>query len=111
MDQPMLTKDNGETVPLEVGCVFAGQRGHYIGQAVIREAYELGWDNPEALEAADQYDMSYFEETWKYGDVWQDLVDEAEKYLNDHTTGAVWGWWDGEYWLQTTDWWDEADPV
>ena len=109
MEQPTLTKDNGEVVPLELGCVFAGHRGHYIQQSIIRLALELGWVNPDAEKAANEYDDNYSDLEWEFFDVWHDMADEATTYLNDHTTGAHWDWWDGEFHLQTMDWWDADD--
>ena len=109
MEQPVLTKDNGETVPLQTGCVFASHRGHYIQQSIIRQALELGWVNPEAEQAANEYDDNYSNLEWEFFDAWFDMADEATDYLNDHTTGARWDWWDGEFHLQTLDWWESDD--
>jgi hypothetical protein len=38
-----------------------------------------------------------------------DLSDEAEQWLNDHVApdGCSFGWHDGSFFLQTTEWWSE----
>jgi len=103
---PVLTKPNGEIVPLTLGCVFASPRGHYIGRDVVQAAVSLGWDDADAVRAADSYEESW-DHDWEFFDAWYDIVDNAVQYLNDHTTGAVWDWFDGDFMVQDSDWWEE----
>jgi hypothetical protein len=88
---------NGE--PISAGVVPMGSApfGHYVSLAVVTTAIDLGWADTHAAGAAETYDEHYSDEDWPYTDQWQDMVDEAEHWLNDNTTGGLWHWADGDF--------------
>lgn len=73
--------------PVQTGCVAEGRRGWYAGLRVIEEAQGLGWElDAEGQAAVDAYyggsdDLDIMEVVSGQGGI----VDEAERWLNDHT--------------------------
>jgi hypothetical protein len=83
------------------GC--SSPNGHYVGLNVVWTALDLGWQDTMAAAAAETYDEHYADEGWPYADHWHDIVDDAEKWLNEHTTGGLWHWADGDFRLDLTE--------
>lgn len=91
-------------IPVVPGIVPGGSspNGHYVGLAVVQTALEFGWADTMAAGAAETYDEHYADEGWPHADHWHDIVDDAEKWLNEHTTGGLWLWTSGDFRLVAT---------
>jgi hypothetical protein len=77
--------------------------GHYVGLNVVRTALEFGWPDTMAAGAAETYDEWYHREDWAHADHWQDIVTDAEDWLNEHTEGGLWHWDDGDFRFDLTE--------
>lgn len=91
----------------EVGCYAEGSRGWYAGERVIDVAIDFGWELDAEAEAAVE---RYYHGEDRFDNDSDDLVevvagqggivDEAEEWLNDHTSeGFLWHWHEGEFFL------------
>lgn len=90
---------NGTVYPIVPG-VPAGcssPNGHYVGMNVVMTALDFGWADTMAAAAAETYDEHYADEDWPHRDHWYDMVTDAERWLNEHTEGAMWHWADGDF--------------
>lgn len=76
------------------GC--SAPNGHYAAHAVVLLALEAGWGDEEAASAAASYEASVHDPDWDF-DLWYEVLNEAEEYLNDVTEGGVWLWDDGDF--------------
>lgn len=86
------------TAGIPAGC--SAPNGHYVGAAVVLTAAAFGWDDYLAVEAAADYANHYADCEW--GEGWQDIVDDAERWLNEVTEGAMWLWHSGDFRLVAT---------
>lgn len=96
-----MPKTNGHTV--ETGCYAEGHRGWHAHAHVIELAEGFGFPlDDEARELVHAYDTNDHADDDHNTrlEVVLDIMDEAEAWLNDHTTaGYVWHWRDGEFFL------------
>lgn len=105
-------KVNGAT--FEPGCYIDGHWGQYATDRLAEIAERIGWapdtwmqDPRKIRRRAELYEIS--DETEQ--DLWElfhACDDEIIEWLNDHTEDGVWGWQDGELFLQTEEEWQHA---
>jgi hypothetical protein len=98
------------------GCVAAGHRGWYVGQAAIEEAQAFGFElDAEGQAAVERYYSYMTNESTpeEHSELFEivvgqgGIVDEATEWLNDHTHGirkrdgadVTWGEVEGEWFL------------
>lgn len=89
--------------PINPGVVLSSPHGHYVSKAVIETALGLGWEDDDAADAVESYDDNYFDQSWRHFEYWYDMVDDAERWLNDNTEGGVWHWFDGDFRVDTDE--------
>lgn len=78
----------------DVGCYVDSTHGIYAPNRVCSLAKLFGWnDLPDNVDTAEPLDLEY--------------ADEAEAWLNKNVAseGCSFGWHDGEFHYQTTEWW------
>lgn len=106
-------------VPKDAGCYVDGHWGQYAVAHMVSRAEEFGYDNPEVIALADRH----MDECTHGGithegiqpltddehEILIDASDEVENWLNEHIApeGYFFGWHDGEFFLQSQEWWDE----
>jgi hypothetical protein len=95
---------SARVTPADSGCWVAGHHGHYASAIVIETALNYGWHDTQAAEIAARYP----ELTEHEQDVLNDVVNDAEQWLNEHIApeGYSFGWHDGEFFLWTTEEWE-----
>ena len=112
--------------PADAGCWIDGHWGQYGPDRLVSLAVTEGWDvNPDddefvAMAQARLDDIGTARTTFEdlceqHGyteshalECITDLSTEAEQYLNDQCPeGYSFGWHDGEFYLQSTEWWEE----
>lgn len=87
----------------DAGCLFDGAAGQTANdRRVVELATRYGFESP--LDVAHAIERDY--------DV-SDIVAEATEYLNGEghaaPEGYSFGWHDGDYFLQSTEWWEDAE--
>jgi len=101
---------------VETGCYIAGHHGIYAIYDMIRLAEKLGWEYLES-----HYDDEDLVKAYEEGNTGEngyeiaseavsDIADKAENWLNENVApdGQSFGWYEGEFYLQETEWWEEA---
>jgi len=90
----------------EVGCYVSGHSGVHGAREVIDLAVDAGFiiSSPEDYAAVLRYDnndMDYDGSDSNEAEITNDLLDEAERWLNDNAVeeGFSFGWSDGEFFL------------
>jgi hypothetical protein len=105
----MSIKINGHDV--EPGCYCEGHRGQYGPDHVFDLAVSFGFpvkslhDDMNLLRAVAER-LDEVGDRDKAADLWQyrqDLMDDIETWMNDNTVRGVWGWDDGEFFLEYAD--------
>ena len=104
----------------EAGCWLEGSRGWYAKATLVRIASARGMPLSEDDYALlDAYESGYISEiTLSTGERVDPvecvagqvgMAEEAKSWLNDNVApdGYYFGWHDGEFFLQSLDWWDE----
>ena len=87
-----------ESTMLEPGCYIDSHWGHYQSQRIIEMAMDLGWPDPAPKETANllsQYPDLDLDDNPNAADIWYDIVDEAEEYINDRHVPE--GYWFGHH--------------
>lgn len=85
---------------LEPGPYIGAPQGHYQSALIVQHALELGW-KPHDINRAEYWAAHYMEHghipdahpdtTMDDPEIWNELVDEAEAYINDnHTPEGYW---------------------
>lgn len=92
-----IVKVNGQDWQTGIPSGCSSPNGHYVGCNVVLTAIDAGWRDRDAEDAALSYADRYWRDDWDYADTWQDIVDEAESYLNNVTEGGIWIWTDGDF--------------
>ena len=102
-----------KATPDEAGCYVDGSWGQYGIAHMIFRAKEFGYDDEEAIALASKHLDSMHghneglstDEYWLLGD----YTNEAEAWLNENAApeGFYFGWLDGEFFLQSEEWWEE----
>ena len=98
---------NGHRV--DTGCWVDSHHGHYVGMEAILLAIRLGWDDIQAAQAAYEYPDHGGDPAWEFYPIWFDIIDAAEGWLNSHTEGGVWQFWEGNLMLWTNSEYDEEN--
>lgn len=93
-------KCNGHDIT--AGEVAGSHCGHYVSKIAVQTALELGWEDDDAQGAVDTYDDDYAEINWPYFDSWFGIVDDAERWLNEHSDGLLWYFYDGSFHVDET---------
>lgn len=78
----------------DVGCYVDSTHGIYITNRICALAKLFGWNGlPDYVNTSESLDLEY--------------ADEAEIWLNKNVAseGCSFGWLDGEFHYQTTEWW------
>jgi len=87
----------------EVGCFVSGHFGVHGTKEVIDLAVDAGFIilPPEDYEAVERYDSNEMEYDANDPEITMDLLDEAERWLNDNAVeeGFSFGWDMGEFFL------------
>lgn len=103
-----------QVTPADAGCYVDGHWGQYGTARVIEIAAELGYSDRDALEYARRHlaSMGPSTDPGLADDEYDAMIgyaDDAESWLNDHVApaGHSFGWSDGEFFLQSADWWDQ----
>jgi hypothetical protein len=109
-----------KATPADAGCYVEGWWGQYAGAHMIMRATEFGYDDAQAIDLASRKLAEMAPVTAAvfgdpvgirdYEEEWLDAVsEEAEQWLNDNVAPEdyYFGWHDGEFFLQSVDWWDE----
>lgn len=80
------------------GLVLDGHFGWHNHVRMLQTAEGLGWKiDPELQAVMDRYDA---DDSDPDHEIIFDAMDEAEQWLNDHTSeGFVWYWYEGEFFL------------
>lgn len=86
---------------LTTGVVLESSRGHYAARMLVEYALYYGWDDADARQAVDEYDLYHGYERWRYADTWYDITEDALTHLNLITEGGVWWWSEGDLRLDT----------
>lgn len=88
---------------LETGCYIDGHHGHYGSAEVILLAADLGYNTFQDITSAKEYLAG--------GDVeWiMEMADDAEHWLNENIAAPehYFGWFDGEFFYQTAEWFED----
>jgi hypothetical protein len=91
----------------DAGCLIDGHHGWHAHAIMIRLAESYGYQ----LTAPVSVIVAAYERTGDgmYVDVVTDVMDSAEAWLNEHVApdGYSFGWHDGEFFLQSVEWWQE----
>lgn len=108
-----ITQKDGSVI--ETGCYVDGHWGHYAGAHMIMRATEFGYSDDDVIALAQKKLATMFptngpELADDEHEVLSDMVDEAESWLNDNAApeGYSFGWWEGEFYLWSTEDWDVA---
>lgn len=104
-----------KALPKDAGCYVDGHWGQYGVSRVIDVAAGFGFDDAEALDLASRHMALYGPSSAPEltDDDWDSLIwasERAEQWLNDNIAPQdhYFGWYDGEFFLQSVDWWDET---
>ena len=105
---------NETKITPDVGCYVDGHWGQYGIARVIIIAKDYGWDDDDAIKIAEKHLASMGPSTNPSldDDEWEllsDATQAAEDWLNDNVSdnNHSWGWNDGEFFYQSTEWWVE----
>ena len=100
--------------PSDAGCWVDGHWGQYASANVIEMAAAHGWDDAEALGLAQKHLASMGPSTSEElsdeeFSTMMAAIDEAEEWLNENVApeGFSFGWFDGEFFLMSEEWWSE----
>jgi hypothetical protein len=106
--------DITKALPADAGCYVDGHWGQYAVAHMVARATEFGYANAEVIDLADHKlatmyptngpELSLDDEEWL-----SEASDEVENWLNDNVApeGYSFGWYEGEFYLQSQQWWDE----
>lgn len=108
----------------DAGCWIDGHLGHYISAEVIRVAVLHGWNDLDALRAAEKYfqynrSVNHIEPTWTpeeegaNAEFVYEVADEAVRWMNENVApeGYSFGFFEGEFFLwANTQWNDDWEP-
>lgn len=89
---------------MDAECIFDGHHGQYIYQMIVDLADSLRWrmsaQDRERYDAREDNTASEF---------MIELADDAELWLNSVHARKGWsyGWYDGEFFYATNEWWEE----
>lgn len=78
----------------DVGCYVDSTHGIYATNRVCALAKLFGWNGlSDYVDTSEPLDLEY--------------ADDAEAWLNENVAseGCVFGWYDGEFYYQTPEWW------
>ena len=110
----MTTNETTTVTPVDAGCWVDGHWGQYGPARVIEVAGDYGFDHPKAASLASRHVASMGPSdspdlTDDEYEAMQWASEEAESYLNEHVApeGYAFGWQDGEFFLQSEEWWSE----
>ncbi len=106
--------------PKASGCWLEGSRGWHASATLVRIAHDYGMTlTADDVAILDSYESGLVEKvglsTGETVDPTEcvtgqgDLADQAEEWLNDHVApeGYSFGWNDGEFFLQSSEWWEQ----
>lgn len=103
-----------KALPDDAGCYVDGHWGQFGVSRVIGVAADFGFDDAGALDLASRHMATYGphsapELTDDELEALDYASDDAVQWLNDNVApqSYYFGWFDGEFHLQSVDWWDE----
>lgn len=103
-----------------VGCLIDGWYGQYATARVVMIAAECGWNDSEPYDGRGVDIARRHLATMGHGDaepitdgecaMLPDIADDAEEWLNEHVAAPdhMFGWFDGEFFYNTTEWFTNA---
>ena len=80
--------------PSDAGCIIDSHYGVYINPMIVALAVQHGWEDPATVSYIVNDEV--------------ELADKAEEWLNENVApeGFRYGWCDGEFFLQSDEWWE-----
>jgi hypothetical protein len=101
--------------PEDTGCYVDGHWGNYAVAHMVNRSEEFGYDQPEVIALADRH-MASMGPSGTEGltddehETLIDASDDVESWLNEHIApeGYSFGWWEGEFFLWSDEWWEET---
>lgn len=104
-----------KATPADAGCYVDGHWGQYATAHMIERATEFGFTDAEAEDLAARKLVEMFPTNGptlsdNEHEYLTDAADDAEAWLNEHVApeGYSFGWYEGEFHLQSEAWWEEA---
>lgn len=104
-----------KAVPSDAGCYVDGQWGQYATARMIGVAKSFGYADAESIDLAERKLAAMLPSIAPglTDDEEESLVfcaDDAEQWLNTEIApdGYSFGWFDGEFFLQSDEWWSEV---
>lgn len=101
--------------PPELGCYVDGRWGQYGPARVIQIACNYGYDDTFLIAANRKLNQmggnsnykNYITDNKEEHLIW--VSEQAEQWLNENVSDPnhSWGWHDGEFFYQSTEWWAE----
>ena len=104
-----------KATPEDAGCYVDGHWGIYGVAHMVARAQEWGYGDAEVIDLASRHLASMGpsrEDGLADNEDWTltDASDEIEEWLNTNVApeGYQFGWHEGEFFLQSDQWWNEA---
>lgn len=94
------------------GCYIGQNWGQNAEARLIQIAAEFGWDNKEALVAAEEYlENTDKEQRRSTIDIVFEASYDAEDWLNKEIApdGCLFGWYNTEFYLMPNSWWEAKE--
>jgi hypothetical protein len=103
-----------KAIPADAGCYVDGHWGQYGTAHMVMRATEFGYADAEVIDLAARHldNMGPSDAEGLTDDEYWTLVDasdEVENWLNDNVApqGHSFGWYEGEFYLGSEQWWEE----
>lgn len=99
----------------DIGCYVDGHWGQYGTAHMIIRATEFGYEDQEVIDLAqNKMDSMLPNPTYDFSESEEEKLiyasDEVENWLNENVAeeGHSFGWYDGEFFYQSSQWWEEG---
>jgi hypothetical protein len=103
-----------KATPADAGCWIDGHWGQYGVSRMVDIATDYGYSDTEVIDLASRKMASMGPSTAPGltdddEESLSDAADSAESWLNDNVApeGFSFGWFDGEFFLQSAAWWED----
>jgi hypothetical protein len=103
-------------LPVDAGCWIDGHWGQYGVARSIEIARDFGYSDLLIVDIAEQKLMCMQPSYYRYAitdeqeELLSEAADEVVDWLNDNVApqGFTFGWYEGEFFLQSQEWWSEC---
>jgi hypothetical protein len=104
-----------KATPEDAGCCVDGHWGIYSVARMVERAQEWGYSDAEVIDLASRH-LASMEPSTNEGltdnehEHLIDASDDVEEWLNANIApeGHSFGWYEGEFFLESDQWWNEA---